>query len=208
MPTRHSFGSALTYALTTAKPTLPNGIVLTDFSLNSSFIINIHVGANFEQAYLNQPFRFGGLPALKVQKITPVLGRLDDLLEDYDLINLIAGIAPPGKPAKYRPGYLTNANADASQFLFPGHFDLGTVQSAEQTKQSIAPGEILTTGSGLTLSAITGPVLVVTGCKSKSFKVLSIPKSADEQSKPATCPFAEATALLPEILQHRLSLQR
>lgn len=46
----HSFGSAQTYALTTMYPNITDGIVLTGFSMNASFVADFVLGSNFIQA--------------------------------------------------------------------------------------------------------------------------------------------------------------
>lgn len=46
----HSFGSGQTYALSAMYPDLSDAIVLTGFSLNSSFMPYFLTGANFQQA--------------------------------------------------------------------------------------------------------------------------------------------------------------
>lgn len=56
MPTKvvhvgHSFGSGLTYALSAMYPHLTDGIVLTGFSMNTSFTPYFLAGANFHQAH-------------------------------------------------------------------------------------------------------------------------------------------------------------
>ena len=66
---RHSFGSALTYALVSSGPTISDDIVLTGFTLNSSFTLTFEVGSNFVQAYLNQPYRFGNISDATAQAI-------------------------------------------------------------------------------------------------------------------------------------------
>ena len=49
----HSFGSGQTYALANSYPDLSDGIVLTGFSMNSSFIGDFLADANFMQANSN-----------------------------------------------------------------------------------------------------------------------------------------------------------
>ncbi|KAJ5604998.1 hypothetical protein N7510_010152 [Penicillium lagena] len=49
----HSFGSGLTYALSAKYPNLSDGIVLTGFSMNATFLPYFIAGANFQQARLN-----------------------------------------------------------------------------------------------------------------------------------------------------------
>ena len=58
----HSFGSAQTYALTAMYPDISDGIVLTGFSMNASFVGFFELGGNFVQAALNVPKRLGHYP--------------------------------------------------------------------------------------------------------------------------------------------------
>ncbi|KAJ6010197.1 hypothetical protein N7522_005213 [Penicillium canescens] len=50
----HSFGSAQTYGLTAKYPDLSDGIILTGFSMNASFMGMFISGANFQQARFNK----------------------------------------------------------------------------------------------------------------------------------------------------------
>lgn len=183
MTISHSFGSAQTYALTNAYPSISDGIVLTGFSTNGSFVGLFGAGANFQQAYLNQPFRFGNISDEKAQGVASMLNQpvsalnnasVQEVLVDYDLIDYVDGIVPENR-VEYVPGYLTNANGGANQYLFllPGHYDPKIAVVAENTKQPVTVGELLTLTSGPKTSNFAGPVLIVTGCKSSSFPPLS-----------------------------------
>ena len=57
----HSFGSVQTSALANMYPTATDGIILTGFSSNSSYIGFFALGTNFMQANTNQPLRFGNI---------------------------------------------------------------------------------------------------------------------------------------------------
>jgi len=50
----HSFGSILTYGMSATYPDLSDGLVLTGFSMNSSFMPMFMAGANLQQARLNR----------------------------------------------------------------------------------------------------------------------------------------------------------
>lgn len=50
----HSFGSMLTYGISATYPDLSDGVVLTGFSMNNSFMTIFMAGANLQQARLNQ----------------------------------------------------------------------------------------------------------------------------------------------------------
>lgn len=178
---RHSFGSALTYALVSANPTISDGIVLTGFTLNSSFTGEFIIGSNFVQANLNQPFRFGNVADPRVLIVGPMLKKgmksldvalLQDILVEYDLVDYVAGIETEER-VEYVSGYLTDANAGANQFIFfSGHYNPNIVTFAEETKQPITPGELLTLGGAPSISGFEGPVLVIAGCKSTSGSAL------------------------------------
>lgn len=58
----HSFGSAQSYAFAALYPQLTDGIVLTGFSLNSSFTGFFLLGGNFMQAKLLNPQSFASYP--------------------------------------------------------------------------------------------------------------------------------------------------
>lgn len=150
----HSFGSAQTYSLVNMYPTISDGIVLTGFSMNASFVGFFGAGSNFEQAYLNQPFRLGNVSSTTVESV----------LNMYSLTDYVAGLSiSPG--LDYPAGYLTNANIGANQYLFflPGFFDPGILLVGENTKQPVTVGELLTLTSAPPTNAFAGPVLIITG---------------------------------------------
>ena len=167
-----------TYGLPDAFHTLSDGIVLTGFSLNSSFMPLFLIGGNFVQANLNQPFRFGSILPSSGSTTEEVAAafrkpldhaKVEDILAEYDLIDYVAGLEDPEERVAYADGYITNSNTGANQFLFfgpSGRYDPGIVIYAEETKQAIAPGEFLTLGGSSSASAFAGPVLVLTGCES------------------------------------------
>ena len=180
----HSFGSAQTYALVNIYPTISDGIVLTGFSMNSSFTGLFGAGANFEQAYLNQPFRFGNVSASAVESLLNIsakastiesilnmpasASKIESILNLYSLTDYLVGITSSSPSLDYPPGYLTNANSGSNQYLFflPGFFDPGVLLVSEETKQPVTVGELLTLSGAAMMNAFAGPVLVVTGCQS------------------------------------------
>ncbi|KAG8527724.1 uncharacterized protein KY384_007878 [Bacidia gigantensis] len=147
----HSFGSGQTYNLVNMDPSSSDGIVLTGFSGNGSFVPVFGAGANFVQANDNQPFRLGS-KIMGYSSVTNAYGALD-----YD--------AALPTPLNYPNGYLANANINSNQYNFflPKFFDLGALVAGEQTKQPVTPGELLTLGSVPMMNAYAGPVLVITG---------------------------------------------
>jgi len=155
----HSFGSAQTYALANLYPNITDGIVLTGFSMNGSFANLFVSGGNFQQAYLNQPLRFSNLSGSTIQTF---LSRYAEPLLDY-LAPVSLDSLPP--PQTYAPGYLVSSDAEANKYLFfkPHYFDPQILQVAEQTKQPVTEGEVLTLTSLAMENAYAGPVMVIDG---------------------------------------------
>ncbi len=55
----HSFGSFLSYELVAMHPDIRDGIILTGFSQNGTYVPMISAGMNWQVACMNQPARFG-----------------------------------------------------------------------------------------------------------------------------------------------------
>ncbi|CAG8163220.1 unnamed protein product [Penicillium salamii] len=76
---------------------------------------------------------------------------------------------PPGCPSTPRPsyssGYLVNSDIGTNKFLFfyPGNFDEEILSYAEQNKQPMTVGELMTMTGLPTSSAFTGAVYVIDG---------------------------------------------
>lgn len=153
----HSFGSAQTYALTAMYPDISDAVILTGFSMNASFVGYFGAGANFQQANLNQPLRFGS--SATAQAITSVLK--DYMLGDYIAPLNVSSV----QHLDYPRGYLANSNANSLVylFLFPGSFDENIAYFGEATKQPVSIGELLTLGSLPMQNMYRGPVMVITG---------------------------------------------
>ena len=154
-------------------PTISDGIVLTGFSTNASFTGLFGAGSNFEQAYLNQPFRFGNVSASAVESIfntSASASTFESVVDTYSLTDYLVGITSSSPSLNYPPGYLTNANSGANQYLFflPGFFDPDLLLVGEKTKQPVTVGELLTLTNAPKVNAFAGPVLVVTGCQSSN----------------------------------------
>lgn len=169
----HSFGSAQSYALVNMYPDISDGLILTGFSTNSSFVGFFAAGANFVQANLNQPFRFGNPATSGAQAVLDTYGLANlvagvnqSVIDAYELTDYVAALNPKMSSLNYPNGYLTNANVNAQQYLFflPGFFDQGIAFAGEATKQPVTVGELLTLGSLPMVNAFKGPVLVFTGC--------------------------------------------
>ena len=182
----HSFGSVQTYALVNMYPDISDGIVLTGFSMNGSFVPFFAAGADFVLAHLNQPFRFGnmsfatGNAILSSWQSTLNITYAEESagIEAFSLTDYYAGIESMQK-VEYGNGYLTNKDVDTNQYLFflPGFFDQGALYAGEVTKQPVTLGELLTLGSAPMVNAFKGPVLVITGCEFHYFLRLAVPPS-------------------------------
>ena len=59
----HSFGSVLTYELVAMHSDISDGIILTGYSQNGSYVPMTSAGMNWQLARLNQPARFDSLPS-------------------------------------------------------------------------------------------------------------------------------------------------
>lgn len=156
----HSFGSAQTYGLVDKYPTISDGIVLTGFSMNSSFVGLFVAGSNFMQANSNQPLRFGNITGMAIQTVLDMVN-LSDLVAGFNFGSIVAGQNLPN-------GYLVSSNKEANQYLFllPGFYDPEILTVVEETKQPVTAGELLTLGSAPMMNAFAGPVLVLTGSQS------------------------------------------
>ncbi|KAL8708782.1 MAG: hypothetical protein Q9225_007550, partial [Loekoesia sp. 1 TL-2023] len=155
----HSFGSALSYLLTVMYPAASDGLILTGFSQNGSYLPSTVASWDSKLARLNQPLRFGnvscsaisgalsilGASASNVSEVINVLskysitlGEIQQVLQTTDLGDLIAGVEPTQLPhaADLPSGYLTWADAGSSQFAFllPNFFDPNILQFAESSK--------------------------------------------------------------------------
>lgn len=147
--------------------------------MNGSFIPYFEAGADFIQANLNQPFRFGNasfavgdaiLASVSTAlNISTTSVAATNIINNYGLTDFVAGL-PTRQRVPYVNGYLANSNANSNQYLFfePGFFDPQLAFAGEATKQPVAVGELLTLGSAPMVNNYAGPVLVITGCKSIS----------------------------------------
>ncbi|KAL8829639.1 MAG: hypothetical protein Q9170_006076 [Blastenia crenularia] len=183
----HSFGSALSFALAAMHPTASDGLILTGFSQNGSFLPTTTASWDSKLARLNQPLRFGNisysavscaLSTLSSANLTKVanalseynvtLGEIQQVFQTTDLGDLIAGLEPTQLPhaADLPSGYLTWTDAGSNQFAFllPKFFDPIILQFAESSKFPYTLGELLTIGSGPHVApAFKGPVQILTG---------------------------------------------
>lgn len=158
-------------------PNISDGIILTGFSMNGSFLPFFTAGADFVQANLNQPFRFGNASANDFSSLVSVLEQaagssvsgpaVQDFINAYSLTDYAAGLTAPLPRVPYVDGYLANKDVSTQQYLFlqPERFDLGILFAGEQAKQPVTVGELLTLGSLPMTNNFAGPVLVLTGCK-------------------------------------------
>jgi pimeloyl-ACP methyl ester carboxylesterase len=169
----HSFGSFQAYALAAKYPSLADGIILTGWSLNSSFVSIWAAGGNFVTASTNQPYRLGSATdSGAISKIINAKANLDpSLVETYGLTDYFVLPEPGTQPLNYPNGYFVNrdVNALVYQFLHPGYFDPGIAYFAEAGKQPVTMGELLSIASVPFPSFFPGPVLVFTGSNDVPF---------------------------------------
>ena len=155
----HSFGSIQTYTLANLYPTATDGIILTGFSSNTSYIGLFALGTNFMQANINQPLRFGDI----------TIPQLEIMLGSTPLLSYLAGLDVASIPPSQNlpDGYLIASNVQAIQsvFFYPNHFDPNLLSLADETKQPVTIGELLSLPSLPAVNAFKGPVLVFTGSK-------------------------------------------
>lgn len=184
----HSFGSALSYLLAVMHPTASDGLVLTGFSQNGSFLPTTVASWDSKLARLNQPLRFGNISYSAVSEallpLSNLTGQISSSLAKYnitlgevlqysqttDLGDLIAGLQPTQLPkmADLPSGYLTWTDAGSNQFAFllPKFFDPSILQFAESSKFPYTLGELLTIGSAPLMAPLfKGPVQILTGRK-------------------------------------------
>lgn len=156
----HSFGSVQSYIFAHRYPDETQGIVLTGFALNSSFLGYFLAAGNFQLASVNSPLRFGS---------PDLAGTVQDFLFKYtplfDYVQPIDVTALDQTPQNLPDGYIvpTNAGGNQFQFLEPPYFDVDIVPFIESSKQPVTLGEILTIGNIPAPNDFAGPVLVFTG---------------------------------------------
>lgn len=190
----HSFGSVQSYWLSCLYPNNTDGLVLTGYSANGSYLPVTVAAWNLHSARLNQPLRFGNSSSEGVQKAfgsygtgTALLSGIQSLLKNVtiqlstneiwnevattEVGDLINGYNQTIAPLDYPSGYIVQSDFTATQYVFllPGRYDIGLGILGEMTKQPVATGEILTIGSSPMMSPFSGPVLVFTGENDQPF---------------------------------------
>jgi hypothetical protein len=140
-------------------PNITDGIVLTGFSMNESFVNPFIAGGYFQQANRNQPLRFGNITGTQVQNVLSMYAEpLASYISPVDLTSLPAPQALPN-------GYLVTSNIEANklQFFKPHYYDPAILELAERTKQPVTEGELLTLASLSMRNKFAGPVMVIDG---------------------------------------------
>jgi pimeloyl-ACP methyl ester carboxylesterase len=155
----HSFGSAQTYALANMYPNTTDGIVLTGFSMNGSFVSPFVAGGNFQQANQNQPLRFSNITGL--QALNALSMYAEPLVSYISPIDLSALPAPQALPN----GYLITSDIEGNklQFFKPHYYDPAILELVERTKQPVTEGELLTLASLPMMNNFAGPVMLISG---------------------------------------------
>ncbi|KAF2260400.1 alpha/beta-hydrolase [Lojkania enalia] len=190
----HSFGSIQSYWFSSLYPNNTDGLVLTGYGPNGSFLPTTVASWNLRIARLDQPLRFGnasnalilrnpqfyGSNNRLVRATQAILRELgfnvgrQEIWEDIattELANLINGYNTSVVSLDYPSGYLVWPDLTANQyaFLLKGRYDVGLGLAAESGKQPVTAGELLTIGSSPALSSFAGPVLVFTGSHDQPF---------------------------------------
>lgn len=183
----HSFGSAQTYVLSAMYPEVVDGIVLTGFSMNATWLAQTLADWNLHLARLNQPLRFGNstlnipstwssyIKGSIVNTVETALSYVGVGLSTYEVFeefastelgDLINGWNKTEIAQDLPTGYLTwsDFTSNIFAFLYPGHFDIGIGIFGEMTKQPVTLGEIFTLANGApAINNFKGPVQVLTG---------------------------------------------
>jgi pimeloyl-ACP methyl ester carboxylesterase len=182
----HSFGSIQSYWLSALYPNNTDGLILTGYSANGSYLPATIAGWHLHVGRLNQPLRFGNASndrALTkafssgnalIRGVQSLLRTLNINLSSQEIWNevatteidnLITGYNQTVIPLNYPSGYFTWSDFTANQyaFLLPGYYDIALGLATEATKQPVTTGELLTIGCAPATSPFTGPVLILTG---------------------------------------------
>ena len=140
-------------------PNITDGIVLTGFSMNGSFVAPFAAGGNFQQANRNQPLRFSNITGSTIQNFLSMYAEpIVSYIAPLDLSSV-----PP--PTPYVDGYIITSDVEGNklQFFKPYAYDPKILDVVERTKQPVTEGELLTLGSLPMMNNFAGPVLVITG---------------------------------------------
>lgn len=190
----HSFGSIQSYWLSSLYPDNTDGIVLTGWSANGSFLPTTIGAWNLHVARLNQPLRFGDQPNDAIRKEFQEYSSGDALVRGLQTLlrgqginlstqeiwneiattevgDLIHGYNETVQTLNYPNGYLVPSDLTGNQFVFllPKFFDLALGLVAEATKQPVTLGELLTIGTSPSSTSFSGPVFVITGEQDQPF---------------------------------------
>ncbi len=162
---RHSYGSIQAAALVAADPTIFDGMALTGFSINSTFLQNFEIGSHFVLANALQPFRFGNATINQLQTL------LESTPYGYGVSEYLAGLTTSMPSLNYPDGYFAVLDADSNQynFLLPGRFDPNLLYFADLTKSPAAMGELLTLLIPPSVTEFANPIIVMTGARDLPF---------------------------------------
>lgn len=170
----HSFGSMQSYFLTALHPNISDGLVLTGFGGNFSYFVYYGIGADLQQAALNQPYRFGNSATASVMNdIFGCANLTGDGADDnaniagneFSMTDFFVPTEDGGPMYDYSAGYMITKDVSALQFsfLYPPYFDPDITSFGEARKQPVTMGEVLTLGALPMTTPFVGPVLVFTG---------------------------------------------
>lgn len=142
----HSYGSVISNALVAQYPNASQGLVLTGFSANATYLSYFFAGFNGRIASIAYPSRFGNGTNIPMSNSTS--GTTTSVSKNLD------------------KGYIISGDIGADEFLFfrPPYFNYSILEAAERTKQTLAMGESLTIAMGTQPAPqFRGTVQVVTG---------------------------------------------
>jgi pimeloyl-ACP methyl ester carboxylesterase len=184
----HSFGSIQSFWLSSLYPNSTDGLVLTGWSGNASFLGASFAAFGLHSARLNQPLRFGNSSNEKIRKTLAPYASGEALVRGVqkylqsqsihlstqeiwndiattEIGNLITGYNTTAAPLDYPPGYLTTSSLTSTHYVFllRGFYDVELARITEVIKQPVTVGELLTEGSAPATSSFSGPVFVFTG---------------------------------------------
>ena len=144
---------------------MSDGIILTGFSLDGTWVGTALAAFDLQLANLNQPARFGNASSGLTSQ--PNMKNLPDGYLTWADIGANEFVSPGQKfVLSVRTALTKGISLLKKDFFAPGDFDLSALEYSEAHKMPATMGEFLTLG-GVPASApdFKGPVLIITGSK-------------------------------------------
>ena len=144
---------------------MSDGIILTGFSLDGTWVGTALAAFDLQLANLNQPARFGNASSGLTSQ--PNMKNLPDGYLTWADIGANEFVSPGQKIVLcVRTALTKGISLLKKDFFAPGDFDLSALEYSEAHKMPATMGEFLTLG-GVPASApdFKGPVLIITGSK-------------------------------------------